>query len=63
MSHEAPVSSPEALRAKQQIRQLRAFQTFLESADQWHSSKALEVVIAENNKEIVGLKQQITYSA
>ena len=51
--------SRKALSAKARIQQLRAFQTFLESADQWNSSKVLEVVIAENNKEIVGLKEQI----
>lgn len=49
-----------ALRAKRQIEHLRAFQRFLDSVDNWNSSQALEVVIAENNKEIVGLKEQIT---
>lgn len=51
--------SRKALRAKGQIQQLRAFQSFLGSVDKWNSSRALEAVIAENNKEIVGLKQQI----
>lgn len=52
--------SRKALRAKQQTERLRTFQTFLNSIDKWSSSQALEAVIAENNREIVGLKQQIT---
>ncbi|WP_188933317.1 hypothetical protein [Dyadobacter endophyticus] len=52
--------SRKALRSKEQIEQLKAFQTFLHSIDQWNSSQALEAVIAENNKEILGLKEQIT---
>lgn len=51
--------SKRALRAKTQIEHLKAFQRFLNSVDKWNSSEALEVVIAENNKEIVGLKEQI----
>lgn len=51
--------SKKALLAKAQIEHLKAFQRFLDSVDQWNSSQALEVVIAENNKEIVGLKEQI----
>ena len=52
--------SRKALRAKVQIGMLSEFQTFLKSVDKWNSSGALEAVIAENNKEIVSLKQQIT---
>jgi hypothetical protein len=52
--------SQKALRAKRQIERLRTFQTFLGSVYQWSSTQALEIVIAENNKEILGLKQQIT---
>ncbi len=52
--------SRKALRAKVEIQQLTTFQTFLHSVDKWNSLQALEVVISENNKEIVGLKQQIT---
>jgi hypothetical protein len=51
--------SRKALRAKGQIEQLRAFHKFLGSVDRWNSSKALEVVVAEKNKEIAGLKEQI----
>ncbi|MGG7667002.1 hypothetical protein, partial [Dyadobacter sp. BHUBP1] len=51
--------SRKALRAKEQIEHLKAFQRFLDSLDKWNSSQALEVVIAENNKEIVSLKEQI----
>jgi hypothetical protein len=52
--------SRKALRTKGQVEQLRAFQTFLGSVDRWNSSKALEVVIAEKNEEIAGLKNQIS---
>lgn len=52
--------SRKALRAKQQTERLRTFQTFLDSVDQWSSSQRLEAVIAENNKEILGLKEQIS---
>lgn len=52
--------SRKALRAKGKIEQLRAFHKFLGSVDRWNTSKALEVVIAEKNKEIAGLKEQIT---
>lgn len=52
--------SKKALRAKAQIEDLKAFQRFLDSVDKWNSSQTLEAVIAENNKEIVWLKQQIT---
>ncbi|SEI40031.1 hypothetical protein SAMN05216327_101247 [Dyadobacter sp. SG02] len=52
--------SRKALRVKQQTERLRTFQTFLHSIDNWSSSLTLEAVIAENNREIVGLKQQIT---
>ncbi|WP_244824578.1 hypothetical protein [Dyadobacter pollutisoli] len=51
--------SRKALRAKEQINQLRAFQTFLHSIDQWNSSQALELVIAEKNEEISDLKKHI----
>lgn len=51
--------SRKALRAKQQTERLRTFQTFLHSIDKWSSSQTLEAVITENNKEIVGLKEQI----
>lgn len=51
--------SKKALHAKVQIGHLKAFQQFLESIDKWNSSQALEMVIAENNKEIVELKEQI----
>lgn len=51
--------SRKALRAKEQINQLRAFQTFLHSIDQWNSSQALEVVISEKNEEISDLKKHI----
>jgi hypothetical protein len=51
--------SRKALRAKRQTERLRTFQTFIDSVDQWNSSQALEAVIAENNKEILGLKEQI----
>ncbi len=49
-----------ALHAKRQMQQLTAFQKFLGSIDQWKSSQALEVVIAEKNNEIAGLKNQIS---
>ncbi|MGN7887496.1 hypothetical protein [Dyadobacter sp. 22481] len=52
--------SRKALRAKGQIQQLTTFQTFLHSVDQWKSSHALEVVIAEKNQEIARLKNQIS---
>lgn len=42
--------SRKALRAKSQVEQLRAFQTFLGPVDQWNSSKALEVIIAEKKR-------------
>lgn len=51
--------SPKALRAKRQIQWLNAFQKFLSSIDEWKSSQALEVVIAEKSKEIESLKAQI----
>lgn len=51
--------SRKALRARGQIYQLRAFHKFLGSVDRWNFSKALEVVIAEKNKEIAGLREQI----
>lgn len=51
--------SKKALHAKAQIEHLKAFQQFLDSVDKWNSSRALEVVITENNKEIVSLKGQI----
>lgn len=52
--------SRKALRTKGQIQQLMAFQKLLHSVDQWNSSQALEAVIAENNREILGLKEQIS---
>jgi len=52
--------SRKALRAKGQIQQLMAFQKLLRSVDQWNSSQAFEAVIAENNREILGLKKQIS---
>lgn len=52
--------SRKALGAKEQIQQLTTFQKFLSSIDQWNSSKSLEVIIAEKNEEIAGLKEQIT---
>ncbi len=52
--------SRKALVAKGQIQQLSTFQKFLLSVDQWKSSQALEVVIAEKNEEIAGLKNQIS---
>ncbi|MET7254000.1 hypothetical protein [Dyadobacter fermentans] len=48
--------SRKALRAKQQTERLRTFQTFLHSIDKWSSSQTLEAIIAENNREIVGLR-------
>jgi hypothetical protein len=52
--------SRKALAAKQQIEHLTALQKFLTSIDEWKSSQALEVVIAEKNKEIASLKNQIS---
>lgn len=52
--------SRKALRAKGQMQHLTAFQKFLHSVDQWKSSQALEVVIAEKNDEIARLKDQIS---
>ncbi|MCF0075690.1 hypothetical protein LZD49_34785 [Dyadobacter sp. CY261] len=52
--------SKKALRAKAQIEHLKAFHRFLDSVNKWNSSQTLEMVIAENNKEILRLKQQIT---
>ena len=51
--------SQKSLRAKKEIEKLSRFQKFLTSIDQWNSSKALEIVIAENSKEMVVLKERI----
>jgi len=51
--------SRKALRAKGQIEKLARFQKLLSSIDEWNSSKALEVIIAEKNEEIAGLREQI----
>jgi len=43
----------------ERIRQLRSFQEFLTTIDQWHKSKSIEAVIGEKDEQITLLKAKI----
>jgi len=43
----------------ERIRQLRSFQEFLTTVDQWHKSKPIETIIGEKDEQITQLKAKI----